>query len=211
MSNAINDQTITLAGLSQAAFLVQQLARRGRCDDAALSACVRSLFCRDPEHPIDAYGDFKNLEIGLQKLEAQLGGSDSIDPEQARYAAAMMVLQKKLGDAPSIVSKLGDGLSAINLSVDEDGLVDEATLGGIADLYQITLSQLRPRVMVNGEQNYLNQTVVTNRIRSLLMSGVRAAYLWRQFGGRHWILLFRRGAILNETRRILHDTARRRT
>ena len=41
--NTITNQTIALAGIAQAAALVQQLAVKGNCDQDAFEACVSSL------------------------------------------------------------------------------------------------------------------------------------------------------------------------
>jgi high frequency lysogenization protein len=63
----------------------------------------------------------------------------------------------------------------------------------VDDLYTATLSNLRPRVMVQGNALYLTQPRIVGRIRTLLLGALRAAVLWRQSGGtRIGILLKRR-------------------
>ena len=62
----------------------------------------------------------------------------------------------------------------------------------LAQLYAETLSRLHPRVMVEGNQAFLQQAARQNDIRALLLAAVRAAVLWRQLGGTQWRLLFRR-------------------
>ena len=42
----------------------------------------------------------------------------------------------------------------------------------------------------------LNQNEVADEIRSLLLGGIRFAWLWRQLGGRRWHLIMRRNPIL---------------
>jgi high frequency lysogenization protein len=42
---------------------------------------------------------------------------------------------------------------------------------------------LSPRIMVNGDPAHLNNPENANRIRALLLAGIRAAMLWRQSGG----------------------------
>jgi len=37
--------------------------------------------------------------------------------------------------------------------------------------------------------DYLQNEYVSNRIRSLLLAGIRSAVLWHQLGGRRWRLI----------------------
>ena len=62
----------------------------------------------------------------------------------------------------------------------------------LAKLYADTLSNLRPRVMVQGNPHYLGQAGVVAEIRALLMAALRAAVLWRQLGGSLWDFVFSR-------------------
>jgi len=50
----------------------------------------------------------------------------------------------------------------------------------------------------------LTQAANTQRVRALLMAGLRAAHLWHQHGGGHLGLLFRRKAILRELDQLGH-------
>ena len=69
-------------------------------------------------------------------------------------------------------------------------------LAHLADIYSQTVSQLQPRIMVKGEPNYLQNPDNQNRIRSLLLAGIRAAWLWRQVGGSRWRIVFGRNKLL---------------
>ena len=57
--------------------------------------------------------------------------------------------------------------------------------------------------MVNGAQIHLNNPENANRIRALLLAGIRAATLWRQSGGSRITLLLRRNTLLRESRVLL--------
>ena len=78
-----------------------------------------------------------------------------------------------------------------------------ARLKKIAELYTRTVSTLGPRILVNGEQGYLANSLIAAKVRCALFAGIRAGFLWRQLGGRRWQLLFQRRAIANEAGRIL--------
>jgi len=65
----------------------------------------------------------------------------------------------------------------------------------LAALYQDTISQLPFRIHVTGKVEYLRDTLVANKIRALLLAGIRSAVLWHQLGGRRWHLFFYRKRI----------------
>ena len=77
------------------------------------------------------------------------------------------------------------------------------TVARFADLYLKNISTLSPRIMVNGDPVHLNNSENANRIRALLLAGIRAATLWRQSGGGRLTLLLRRSPLLRETRMLL--------
>ena len=49
----------------------------------------------------------------------------------------------------------------------------------------------------------MQQPEVANRVRTLLLAGIRSATLWRQVGGHRWQLLFQRKKLLDATRAVL--------
>jgi high frequency lysogenization protein len=65
-----------------------------------------------------------------------------------------------------------------------------------ADAYHRTISELTPRIQVQGDPSFLQQADNVNRIRALLLCGIRAAILWRQKGGRRWQFVFQSNKIL---------------
>ena len=64
------------------------------------------------------------------------------------------------------------------------------------------ISDLKPRIMVAGEQNYLLNTDTAARVRTLLLAGIRAAVLWRQLGGSKWKLLLSRKRYVSVARNL---------
>ena len=57
--------------------------------------------------------------------------------------------------------------------------------------------------MVNGEQAYLGRTDIVNKIRALLLAGIRSAMLWKQCGGTRWKFLFFRKKLQLEIENLL--------
>ena len=65
-----------------------------------------------------------------------------------------------------------------------------------AEIYSETLSRLKPRIIVHGNGNRLQQPSVADAIRASLLAGVRFAWLWQQLGGKQWHLVLQRSRVL---------------
>jgi len=184
-------RVIALAGLFQALALVRNLAQRGSCDEAVARHCLASLFRIDADTPADVYGGVGNLRPGLETLISQLGGNEKRELALTRMAVLVLRLERTLMRNHRIYSDLRGGIEAMQTrpAQVESGAIDPS--GRLAELYARTLSRLQPRIMVEGNPVYLQQTAQVDRIRALLMAAVRAAVLWRQLGGSQLSLIFR--------------------
>ncbi len=190
---SITNQTIALAAISQACLLVQQLATSGKVDNVAIEASINSILTIDSDSVLDIYGSLDNIKPGLKQMQLQLTGRTIADPEQARYAASLVFLQQQLANRPAMLEEISTGIAKAQLQAESYGIMHENVIANLGDLYHSTISTLQPRIMVNGEQEYLSQPYTVNRIRAVLLSGIRAALLWRQCGGARWkFLLFRK-------------------
>ena len=63
--NTITNQTIALAGIAQAAALVQQLATTGMADATAMEASIASVLKIDSDSVIDVYGGLSGIKLFL--------------------------------------------------------------------------------------------------------------------------------------------------
>lgn len=204
MANNDRDRTIALAGLFQAAGLVRDLARDGQIDATAFETCVDSLFKIDADDSEDVYGGLARLRGGLILLERQLRQPQN--PEPTRYALILMVLERKLARKPRLLGALREGIEDSRDKLDYFGASTHDTIiARLAELYASTISTLKPRIMVNGEYQHLSRPDNANRIRTLLLAGIRAAVLWRQNGGSRLTLLFGRKRLLLNAQRLLAE------
>jgi high frequency lysogenization protein len=204
MLNTIPNQTIALAGLAQAIHLVQQVARHGAADEDDLGVCIASVLKIDADSVVEVYGGLAGVRTGLRRLLAQLGGDRGFEPEQARYAAALMMLEPRFMTDADMVKAVRRGVEdAARLAEARGSVLNGDVMARLSGLYQATLSTLEPRVMVSGEPVHLNRAENTDRIRALLLAGIRAIVLWRQCGGARWKLLFSRGAVLRCAKELL--------
>jgi high frequency lysogenization protein len=202
--DTLTNQVIALAGIAQAAALVDQLATTGKVDEKALETTIGSLLKTESDSVLDVYGnDLANLALGLKHLDAQLTGYEIAHADQARYAASMVFLERRLSDQPAMLKTISIGLERAKAQTDHFNLLHENVLANLGDLYSQTVSKLEPRIMVNGNPDILRRQETANKIRACLLAGIRSAMLWNQCGGRRWKFLLFRKKIQAETQRLL--------
>lgn len=205
--NTYTNQTIALAGIAQATFLVHQLATQGKTEQNALQGSIGSVLKIDSENVADVYGGLAGVKTGLQELDKQLRNTRIHNPESARYSASVVFLERKLQKDSNMLKTIHTGIERAQAQAEHFGPLHENVLANLGDLYHSTISTLQPRIMVNGDPNFLSNPDVVNKIRSLLLAGIRSALLWQQCGGTRWKFLFYRRKLQEETQRLLSTLA----
>lgn len=198
--NKQTQQVLALAGIAQAAFLVDQLALRGLAAQDKLSTCLESLFVTRPVSTLEVYGSVDKLRLGIQVLEEIFISRESSlkNPQVMRYLIGMIYLQARLARQKSMLDILAQGLSETEKTSMQSNMQiadNPAVIEHLARLYQKTISTLSFRIQVMGNPQYLKNPAIANTIRATLMSGIRSAVLWHQLGGRRWHFLLRRRSI----------------
>jgi high frequency lysogenization protein len=205
LATSLRDQVIALAGVAQAAQLVDQVARTGEADPVALEASVKSLFQFDPESTEAVFGGLDGVGNGLTALNSLLqNGGYSRMQQQARYLSGMLFLERKVSARSDLLEVIHSRLEHAAFRADHFSSDIGGVLSSVAGIYQDTISKFKYRIQVSGDMAHLQSPQQAEKIRSLLFAGIRAAILWRQVGGRRWHLLLKRPAIQREL-----DTLRR--
>lgn len=200
------DRTLALAGIYQAACLVQQIARHGVADSEAMSCSIHSLFQIDTASVQDVFGGVTGVAYGLRQLSRQLGGKVRRDNEITGYLLNLVHLQRKLSHEPGRMEQIRQGILQTEVRLAHFPGLHPNILAALADIYVSHISTLQPRIMVSGEPVYLNNPDNINRIRSLLLAGIRAAMLWWQIGGRRRQILFNRTRYTEQANILLQHT-----
>ena len=201
--NRIEQQAVALAAIVQAASLVEHLARTGEFKHHEGEPLIAAVFQQSPEHFNDIYGHPSTLHLGLTNLSTLLGMSQSrMNPDIARYTISLLHLESKLRKQSDMLQQLGKGIHAASRQADHFGLTHENTLASLAEVYKETLSHLSFRIQVIGNPTYLQNSNTANKVRTLLLAGIRAAILWRQCGGRRWHLMLKRKALHQAAERL---------
>ena len=191
------DQALALAGVFQAAILVERLAKTGTAPAEQLETGIYSLFQQNPETTDDVFGGVEKLLPGLRAARQLLATRQH--PEYTdclRYVLSILYLQRQLAKKPDLLSIIGSRLEKTQLQTEHFGIGHENVYASLASIYSDTLSTFRFRIQVLGDFNYLQQQRIANQIRTMLFAGVRAATLWRQLGGRRLHLLFQRKKLI---------------
>ena len=192
---SIDNQTLALAGLFQAAHLVEQIARTGNVNEKDLKTCIESLFQTHPKSIEDVFGGSKeNLKLGYKEVRFLTDGKTRTgsSPDVMRYALGILHIESKLRKNKKMMPKVSHGIEQAKRQLDHFHSSHENLITNLSGLYQETLSTLRFRIHVTGNAQHLQNTQNAHKIRALLLCAVRSAILWRQVGGRRWQLLFNR-------------------
>ena len=215
----IEDRVLALAGIFQAARLVHRLAYTNTVISQPYGASMYSVLVTDAAQTYEVFGmespkDMAPLKPGLESVRDKLkGNTDREEFEIARYVVNLIQLASQLQDDKHMMLRLSDGIDSIAAAFppDKSWLHGEEPSGTmikrIADLYSSTISNMMPRIIVNGEEAILKNEMTAAKIRAMLMAGIRAAHLWWQLGGRRWHLLFRRKQVADTARRLLTQLA----
>ncbi|TBU97454.1 high frequency lysogenization protein HflD [Phytopseudomonas dryadis] len=194
------EQLIALGAVFQAAVLVDKVAKSGQASEPEVTCMLGSLLIRDPQSTLDVYGgDDLNLRDGYRALVSALERDPTtLQREPLRYALALLGLERQLAKRDDLLQLMGSRLDQIQQQVEHFGPAHENVISSCGALYQDTISTFRQRIQVQGDSRHLQQPSNASKIRALLLSGIRAARLWRQLGGHRWQLVFSRRKLLKE-------------
>ena len=187
-NDTLRKRVMALAGLFQAVSLVQQVAREGSIEQVPFQVSLSSLFTVDSQSTDEIYGGWSQLRRGLSTLCRQLDKRQR-DLELTRYSVCLMFLERKLRRRSDLMEIILGGIDTASSQVEFFEVTHNNVVAKLADIYQSTVSTLSPRVMVSGTPAHLNNQDNANKIRALLLAGIRATVLWRQLGGRRLQLL----------------------
>jgi high frequency lysogenization protein len=201
------NRTIAFAALVQAAYLVDSIARKGSVDADDFEACVQSVLAESTDTPEQTYGGLRRLHTGLHLGIRMLRGEPV---KQAKaivaYGSSLMRLERRLCTKRDMLARIASGIERARTQAGYFGSpTHPSVIAGLAALYGDTLSTLKPRIIIHGKSEHLSQAAQTDKVRTLLMAGIRAAHLWRRSGGGRLRLMFGRRRLLADMTALLKD------
>ncbi len=202
MANTIYDRTVAFAGICQAVSLVQKVAKDGQCDSDAFEASLRAILSTNPSSTIDIFGNEASLKVGLECLVSGIDGTPT-GSAITRYIISLLALERKLTSRRDAMSQLGDRIKMIERQTEHFDLLDDQMISNLASIYLDVISPLGPRIQVAGTPTVLQQASNQQKVRALLLSGIRSTVLWRQVGGSRLHLVFGRKKMVEQAQLLL--------
>lgn len=170
----------------------------------------------DNKNPLLYFQNLSHLSLGLQALENSITRPFSTAPKSklpninqtnypTMYALALLQLEKKIYQRTEFVQRIEQMQQHIlrQLAFFEYQYLHNSLIGNMAQCYTDTASTLKPRIIVKGKAEALQDVQQANRIRAVLMAGLQSAHLWRQLGGSSWGFVFGKGKILMDIRELI--------
>jgi len=205
VQKTIENQVLALAALSEAVTLADLIATYGECDQARLHTSLNSVFSLESESLEDIYGGRAALLTGLQGLITQFSNQGSTNIVVARYQMGLIHLQRKLMKNDSMLQDLRRGIQNVQNLREMTGELNQSVIGRLATTYQDTISTMQPQILIQGKPAYLSSSDHAERIRALLLAGIRASVLWQQSGGSRWSLLLGRRAYVATAKQLVES------
>jgi high frequency lysogenization protein len=199
----LEQQVIALAGVAQAARLVDQISKTGSYPLEFLAPSIHSLFAFDADSVEDVFGGISGVKLGLNNLSSLLA-SRQVDENRdlVRYVFAMLYLERRFAADPAMMSVVHTRLEHTSFRAEHFANHIHDICHGVSGVYQDTLSKLKFRIKVSGSAQHLQNQKNADMIRALLLAGIRSAFLWRQLGGRRWKLLLQRKQLLRASQQL---------
>lgn len=206
------NRALALAGVVQAAAMAKQLAWKGTTNQDEFATAIYSIFQTHAPTAPAVYGEGRKVLTGLNTLKKLLGeGKGPKDVEIARYTMALIILERMLLKNPKMLNILQRGIDRARAQALHFSNTHENVVANLAGVYTDTISTFKYRIHVNGDPTYLAQNGTVNKIRTVLLSGIRSAVLWRQMGGSRWQLAFGKKTILQDVQALLDEYATHET
>lgn len=198
--NPIEERTIALAGVMQCARQVQLLAREGQSHPADTEPLIQSILILDAMSTAAVYGGLNGVSNGLQIIRDGVFREPQGDNiEILRYTMSLLNLQTQLYRDSEMFSRFGQAIERLS------GHASDELEQACSDVYQHYISELRPQIIVQGEQNYLQQADIPPKVRTLLLAGIRSAVLWQQKGGSRFKILWQRTRMQHAAKALLQQ------
>ncbi|MBK8972990.1 MAG: high frequency lysogenization protein HflD [Hahellaceae bacterium] len=204
MAYSFEDQVMALAGVFQSVLIVDQIAKQGTVPETAYECSLQSLLRNDVQNVAEVYGGRHGLQLGLKLVCSILDKKqDRRQMDPVRYALTLLYLEGKLRRRHDLNEVIRQRLGQIEKQAAHFDLLHPTVIKAFAGLYTDTLSTLPQRIQVTGEPRHLQVQENADRIRAVLLAGIRSAVLWHQTGGRRWKLIFYRKQTLEAARHLL--------
>ena len=187
-----------LAAMCQITKLVQKTSKYGQFSESDVASFLKSIVNLSPEKPSDVYEDSFALKSGYRTLVEQLTPAGEKDVEMVKYVGSLMQLERALAANKPALDELARRLQDVERQLQHFDICDSTIIAAFADIYSEVLSPLGQKIQIFGKPELLKQPAIQQKIRALLLAGIRSAVLWRQLGGKRQHFFFGKKKIIAE-------------
>ena len=198
----LEERTLAIAAIFQNCMQVREIATTGKSSTTKLNMAIESILNTEPSSTEMLFNGIEGVKDGLTLMKDH--DNKNNEAEVTRYVITVLFLSGKLIKNNTMLEQLSKGITTAKEQVEFFGIEHNNILSSLGGLYSSTISNLNPRIMVTGDQVYLNSTDNADKIRSLLLAAIRAGILWRQIGGSRWQLLFQRKKMVKTATALLN-------
>lgn len=199
-----DDIVIALAGMIQSIHLMNELAKTGKINEDLLEVSINSLFQMNPPNALAVFGNMHHLEYGLKNL-IQVLKSPAESRTTIKHMLSLMRLQKKISHSAKAMDLLTQRLHQAKKQADYFHLKHPSLIANLSDIYLDTISPYRFKIYISGNQKVFAIKENMEKIRTLLLTAIRASVLWRQSGGTLLQLIFYRERIKKTAIKLLNQ------
>ena len=136
-------------------------------------------------------------------LCGQLGSGKTRNVEVMHYVLGMLLLERKLIKQEEMLKNISNAIETAQAQTEMYAVTHSNVIAYLANLYAQTISTFDYRIKINGERRFLENQHNADKIRALLLAGIRSAVLWRQKGGKRLQFIFSRAKILRTAQQLL--------
>ncbi|XOV79681.1 MAG: lysogenization protein HflD [Aestuariibacter sp.] len=181
-----DSQLISLAGIMQAAALIDLVAFNHAYPEDCFDACLSSVLNTHPAHTLDTFGGREsNLRLGYRTLFTQFSNEVKLrNVNVSRYLQNFIQAEKALRKKEAQNAELSKALGRIASQRQFSEIQSTQLITNMATVYDLHITQIKSPVIVDGPKEVLKRDYIRNKIKALSLAGLRACVLWRQVGGR---------------------------
>lgn len=200
------NRALALGGVVLAASLAKQLAWKGTTSQEEFATCIYSIFQTHSPTVAAVFGEGRKVQSGLRMLRSLLEDKKGPnDLEIARYTMSLIILERMLMKNSKMLNLLQKGVDRARQQAIHFSDTHENVIANLASIYSETISTFRYRIHVNGDPLFVSQANIVNKIRAVLLGGIRSAVLWRQLGGSRLQLAFGKKTLLEDIKGLLAE------
>ena len=137
----LEQQAVALAGVAQAARMVDQISKTGSYPLEFLEPSIHSLFVFSPDSAADIFGGIPGVKLGLHNLSNLLADKNARENHDlVRYVFGLIYLERKFAADPDMMAVVRARLEHTSFRAEHFSSNATELCHSISGIYQDTLS-----------------------------------------------------------------------